>query len=91
MSNAEARILIATDVGADAEMLRRLLHAEYPKVVLSIQPASFVEDFDRHRPQVLVLAFKTLEAAERYYLGLYRHSAQVNATPHRTLLLCGKD
>ena len=91
MSNAEARILITAEVGADADMLRGLLQAEYPKVALSTQPASFVEDFDRHRPQVLVLAFKTLEAAERYYLGLYRRSVQVNATPHRTLLLCAKD
>lgn len=42
-------------------------------------------------PQVLVLAFRTLEETEAYYLGLYRNSTQVNATAHRTVVMCGKD
>ena len=91
MAAAEARILVATDVGSDAELVRRLLRDVYPQVSGSTDPERYVADFDHHRPNVLVLAFKTLEAAERYYLGLYRQSTLVNALPHRTLLLCNKD
>jgi CheY-like chemotaxis protein len=40
---------------------------------------------------VLILAFDTLEKAERYYLGLYRLSSVVHALPHRTLILCNKE
>ncbi len=91
MSGAEARIMIASDAGADAEVVRRLLHDEFPRALVSSQPAALTADFDRYRPQVLVLAFKTLEGAERCYLGLYRGSSLVSQTPHRTLLLCNKD
>jgi hypothetical protein len=47
-----------------------------------------MQDFESHRPDVLILAFKTLEKSERYYLGLYRLSKVVH--PHRTLILYGK-
>ena len=49
-----------------------------------------MQDFESHRPDVLVLGFKTLEKAERYYLGLYRLSSVVHTLPHRTLILCNK-
>lgn len=91
MATQDARILVVTDASSDADLVRRLLRDEFPQAQASTDSECFVADFERHRPQVLVLAFKTLEAAERYYLGLYRHSTLVNALPHRTLLLCGKD
>ncbi len=91
MAAAGGRILVATDVGSDAELVRRLLRDEFVQVETCVEPEHFAADFERHRPQVLVLAFKTLEAAERCYLGLYRHSSLVNALPHRTVLLCDKD
>jgi CheY-like chemotaxis protein len=50
-----------------------------------------VADFERHRPDVLVLAFNELEKSERYYLGLYRLSQAVHQRPHRTVILCSKD
>jgi CheY-like chemotaxis protein len=50
-----------------------------------------VADFEKHRPDVLVLAFNSLEKAERYYLGLYRLGRQVHGIPHRTVILCNKD
>ena len=90
MSGAEARILIASDAASDAEVVQRMLKPEYPRVATSTHAQSFIEDFERCRPQVLVLAFKALQEAERYYLGLYRGSPLVNALAHRTLLLCDK-
>jgi len=43
------------------------------------------------KPDVVVLAFTSLERAERYSLGLYRHSELVHTLPHRNIVLCDKD
>lgn len=90
MSSA-ARILVATDVVADADLVRRLLLDEFDNVARSTVPERSVEDFEKHRPEVLILAFDTLEQCERYYLGLYRLSTLIHALPHGTLILCNKD
>ncbi len=85
MATDMSRILIATDVASDAQLVRHLLRDEYANVAISTDPTRFCADFERLRPQVLVLAFKTIEAAETCYAGLCAHT-----TRHRTLLLCGK-
>jgi CheY-like chemotaxis protein len=84
-------VLVATDVVGDADLVRKLLRDEFDQVVASTDPDASVRDFERHRPNVLILAFDGLERAERYYLGLYRLSSLVHALPHRTLILCNKD
>lgn len=89
--NANARILVATDVVVDAGLVRKLLSDEFDTVSVSTDADKSVEDFERVKPQVLILAFNTLEKAERYYLGLYRLGNLVHALPHRTLILCNKD
>jgi len=91
MTQSTARILVVGHDSGDADLVRRLLKDEHASVDVSTDPERYAADFDRCRPQVLVLAFRSLEETERYYLGLYRNSAQVNATAHRTLILCGKD
>jgi CheY-like chemotaxis protein len=88
---AGARILVATEVVADAGIVAKLLREEFDNVIVSTDPERAVQDFEKHRPAVLILAFNTLEKAERYYLGLYRLSHQVHALPHRTLILCNQD
>jgi CheY-like chemotaxis protein len=88
---AGARILVATEVVSDAGVVAKLLRDEFDQVVASTDPERAVQDFEKHRPAVLVLAFNTLEKAERYYLGLYRLSNLVHALPHRTLILCNQD
>jgi CheY-like chemotaxis protein len=85
------QILVATDVATDGSLVADLLESEFPDVAVSHDPETHVADFDQCRPQVLILAFKTLEKAERYYLGLYRFSSLVHAHPHRTLILCTKE
>ena len=87
----KARILVATDVVDDADLVKKLLSDEFDDVVCSTNPDRAIDDFDKQRPEVLILAFKGLEKAERYYLGLYRRSNLVHALPHRTLILCNKD
>lgn len=87
----DPRILVATDAASDAELVQRLLSDEFENVVASTNPERAVQEFEKYRPEVLILAFNTLEKAERYYLGLYRLSTVVHALPHRTLILCNKD
>lgn len=86
-----ARILLATDNADDAQMIRKMLREEFSNVIVSSDPNTAEQDFDAHRPEVLMLAFDTLEKSERYYLGLYRMCAAVQTVPHRTILLCNKD
>lgn len=86
----DARILVATNNASDAELVRDLLRDEFANVVVSTDPDKAVDDFDCNKPAVLILAFNTLEKAERYYLGLYRLSTTVHSVAHRTLILCSK-
>ena len=55
--NANARILVATDVVADAGLVRKLLSEEFENVSVSTEPDRSVQDFERCKPQVLILAF----------------------------------
>jgi CheY-like chemotaxis protein len=90
MSAAPA-ILVATDAVGDADLIAGLLSQEFSNVERSTVPDLAVQDFEKHRPAVLVLAFDALERAERYYLGLYRLCKVIHEIPHRTLILCHKD
>lgn len=83
-----ATILVASDNSSDASSIKDLLAPEFDQVFLSVDPDMAVEDFESRAPEVLVLAFNTLEDAERYYLGLYRLSTKIHLLPHRTIILC---
>ncbi len=85
------RILVATDIVADADQINRLLRQEFDCVDVSTDVDRLIQDFDTVRPAVLVLAYNTLEKAERHYLGLYRRSTVVHTVRHSTLILCNKD
>jgi len=89
--HTSAKILIATDIIPDATLVRDMLIGEFDHVFISTDPARVVEDFELHRPDVLILAFNELEKSERYYLGLYRLCKAVHQHPHRTVILCNKD
>lgn len=85
----DAQILIATDIVADAELVRKLLQDEFENVFISTNPDKAISDFEHCMPNVLILAFDSLEKAELYYLGLYRLSKAVISITHRTIILCG--
>jgi CheY-like chemotaxis protein len=91
MDKTQPSLLIASDVQSDADVIRKALDPTYGPVHVSIDAKRSTEDFDACKPDVLVLAFNALDKAERYYLGLYRHSKFINEKPHRTILLCNKD
>lgn len=89
--SAAFRVMVASDVVGDADLVRKLLRPDFENVAVSTDPARAVQDFEKFRPSVLVLAFDSLEKAERYYLGLYRLGEMVHALAHRTVILCSKD
>jgi CheY-like chemotaxis protein len=86
-----AVILVACDNPSDANQIKQTLNNEFDKVFISTNPNAQAHDFESHRPSVLVLAFNSLEKAERYYLGLYRLCPALQQMSHRTIILCNKD
>ncbi|MEI7037304.1 response regulator [Fulvimonas yonginensis] len=93
MSNVEVdgKILIASDQRAEAEALRSQLAADYPNITVSFDPDRYVEDFERVRPDVLLLVFNRIENAQSYYLGLYRFGATAQQHSHRTIVFCTRE
>ena len=80
-------ILVASDNIGDAALVKRLLDDEFGKVFMSIDLDKSVEDFVRHPPDVLILAFDTLDKAQDYYLRLFRLCTAVHLHPYRTIIL----
>ena len=91
MNHKEARILVVGDNAVDAEQVCSMLRERHPHVEATTDPLKSDAVFDRIKPQVLILSFKSVEACERFYLGLYRRSDVIQSLAHRTLLLCDKE
>jgi CheY-like chemotaxis protein len=88
MNDYEPPILIASDRPLDAEGVARALTEEFPKVHVSTDPKRCAQDFELHKPAVLILAFNSLERAQRYHHALQQPSVMVSAPPYRTVVLC---
>jgi CheY-like chemotaxis protein len=86
----QSPILVACEVPSNADLVTKLLSSEFAHIVVSANEDSVQRDFEQHRPRVLVLAFDTLEKAERYSLRLYRQSLLAQTFAHRTVVLCSK-
>jgi PleD family two-component response regulator len=84
-------ILIATDNIKDAQSIETQLNKDYKDIFVVIGSQSPIRDFDSNKPDILVLAFKSLAMAEEYYSELYHKSMQVTSYPHRSILLCNKN
>jgi PleD family two-component response regulator len=90
-SPAAARVLVAGDDVTEARQLVENLGRHFEHVKSSTNTETAAADFEKHAPDVIVLAFKGLEQAERYYLALHRFAQSIYHRPHRTVLLCGKE
>ncbi|MEO6823439.1 MAG: response regulator [Nitrosospira sp.] len=88
---ATATILIASDNVTDAELIKKLLEAEFDNVFVSTAPDRVVEEYELRRPNVLVLAFDALEKSERYYTELRKIGDKTRLQAHRTIILCDKN
>jgi CheY-like chemotaxis protein len=91
MHSINPSVLVASDNASDANLVKRLLAKDFSRISTSTVEEKAAADFEQHLPDILVLAFKALERAERFYLGLYRHCARLSVQPHRTIILCGKN
>src|ERR1700733_12564125 len=85
---SNASILIASDSTVDAALVKSLLDDEFERVAISVDSDTATEDFQLHRPNVLLLAFKDLEKAEQFYLVLFRLGVHKQTPRHRAIILC---
>jgi CheY-like chemotaxis protein len=90
-SPGSARVLVVGEDAREARQLVTNLKDHFEHVESSTNPDEAAADFEKHAPDVIVMAFKSLEQAERYYLALHRFGKFIYQRPHRTVLLCGKD
>ena len=90
-SKVNGKILIASDQKGEAESLRAQLADDFPQVSTSFDPEQYVAEFERTKPDVLLLVFNKLEDAQSYYLGLYRFGTIAQRHSHRTIVFCTKD
>ena len=84
-------ILVVSDVTADAEMVGKMLSDDLKKNVTVSAAEKSPLIFERCKPDVLILAFNTLDKAEQYYEGLYRSNKTALTLAHRSVILCCKD
>jgi CheY-like chemotaxis protein len=85
---SNASILIASDSAVDAGLVKSLLEDEFGRLAISVDIDTAAQDFQLHRPSVLLLAFKDLEKAEQFYLGLFRLGVHGHSFRHRAIILC---
>lgn len=85
-----ARILVVSDSTDDAEQILEHLSPEFPETRLSTDAAKSLEDFHLFLPDVLLLAFDSLQRAQGYVLSLYLGNQGLSLHRHRNILLCDK-
>ncbi len=88
---ATAKVLVVSDNTDDAAQIVKQLKVEHEQVRASTNADLALADFEEFMPDVLVLAFDSVEKAKGHSLGLYRQSKIVSHHLHRTVLLCAKD
>jgi len=84
----DIRILVVGDNVDNVRQVRSALNEEFSSVEVSVREADVVADFEKILPEILVLAFDTLEKAQRYSLGLLRLSKVAPLHRHFTVILC---
>ena len=87
---ASCKILVAGTNVEDARLVADILREDFTDVATSHEADQAARDFENLAPRVLVLAFRTLQESERFYLGLHRLSHAVHVIPHRTVVLCSR-
>jgi PleD family two-component response regulator len=90
-SPASARVLVAGEEAKEARQLVELLKNHFDNVWSSTNADTAVAEFEEYAPDIILMAFKTLEHAERYYLALHRFGQSIYRRRHRTILLCRKE
>ncbi len=91
MPSSKACVLVVTSIVTDATLICEMLQGDQADIVTSTNAGRFVADFERVRPQVLILAFKSVAESERLTLNLVRHNTSSIPPSYQTILLCQKE
>ena len=81
-------VLVVSDRGADAAHVRDALTDEITRVEVSTNGERAVADFEKFRPDVVVLAYDSIDKSQQYCLGLLRFSKFAQSHPHCYIVLC---
>ena len=81
-SKRDDPILILGENASDTEVVNSVLRLEYSNLRVSNDPESFCPRFDKVRPRVLLLAFKSLDFCESVNLNLHRRSTLLHSHLH---------
>lgn len=84
-------ILILGESASDTDVVASVLRLEYTNLGVCSDPDAFCRSFDKVRPLVLLLAFKSLDLCESVYLNLHRRSSLLHGHIHKTIVLCSKE
>lgn len=90
-SYRDSTILIFGDNASDLEIVQSVLRLEYKNLKTCRDSEAYHLIYDKVKPQILILSFKSLETCESVYLTLHRRSDALHATPHKALVLCSKE
>lgn len=84
-------ILILGESASDTEVVASVLRLEYLNIRVCSDADAFCALFDKVKPHVLLLAFKSLDLCESVYLNLHRRSEILHGHMHKTIVLCSKE
>jgi CheY-like chemotaxis protein len=84
----KVRILVAGDSEEELQAIQRLLNEDGFVTIVNTQEAEAIEIFRLKKPVVVILTYFDADQAERFYTKLHRSCKEIDAIPHRTLLLC---
>jgi CheY-like chemotaxis protein len=83
------KVMVATDNLGDGIQVMRQLRTQFAQVSLSTDAGRAVADFEECAPDVLVLAFDSLDKVQKY-LDRYRLRRAAPRKLHRTVVLCSQ-
>lgn len=91
MVSALYPVLLVTDSATDSALVSGLLEDAFSGISVGSDAARIAASFAQRTPCVLLLAFRDVERAKRYYRGLGPAYPARRTFPHRTVFLCNND
>jgi CheY-like chemotaxis protein len=84
----KARMLVVSDSDEEIQAIQNLLHEDGFVSMTAKHETEAIEMFKARKPVVLIISYFDIVQAERFYTKLNRSGKEIDAIPHRSLLLC---
>jgi CheY-like chemotaxis protein len=84
----KAKMLVVGDSEEEIQAIQNLLHEDGFMSMSTKHETEAIEMFKARKPVVLIISYFDVVQAERFYTKLHRSGKEIDAIPHRTLLLC---